>query len=120
MQGVPGSARGYPGRKMRRTLFERIWNVFADPDKVFATPFGRGVLGEDLAGVLAQERAHVTRVPQLAGDPQIFAAAHQRVGLAALGRRRNAVGVKVGLFTAGDGDEASTVSGVKRGRKAKQ
>jgi hypothetical protein len=64
------------------------------------------VLDKQLADMRLHEAADEARVPELRGDSEVFAAAHQRVGFAALGRGRDAVGVEVLLLTAGEGDEA--------------
>lgn len=55
---------------------------------------------------LARKLADKARIPELRRNAQIFTAAHQGVGLAALGGGGDAVGVKVLLFAAGYGDEA--------------
>ena len=45
-------------------------------------------------------------IPELRGNSQVFAAAHERVGLTAFGGGGDAVGVEVLLFATGEGDEA--------------
>lgn len=67
------------------------------------------VLDDDLTRVGRQEFTDEARVPEFRGDAQIFAAAHKGVGLAAFGRGRDAFGVKVLLFTTGDGDESEKI-----------
>ena len=60
------------------------------------------MLDPDRLGVRSHELAYETRVPQFRSDAQVFTAAHQGVGLAALGCSRDAIVVEIGLFTTGD------------------
>lgn len=53
-----------------------------------------------------QEFADKSGVPEFGCHTQVLAAAHQGIGLAALGSGGNAVGVKVGLFATSDRDES--------------
>lgn len=69
--------------------------------------FGRDVLRKDLDAVLGLELADEARVPQLACDAEVFAAAHERVALARLGCGRDTRRVKVLLLPTGDGDESA-------------
>lgn len=71
----------------------------------------RRVLHHHLPPHLAHELLDEARVPEFRGDAQVLAAAHQGVGFAAFGRGRDAVRVEVGLFAAGDGDEAGVGCG---------
>lgn len=64
------------------------------------------MLHHHLAHVGLHESTNEPGIPELGGDSQVFAAAHERVRLAALGRGGDAVGVEVLLFAAGEGDEA--------------
>lgn len=73
---------------------------------MLSPPLGSYVLHHHLANVGLHEAADEPGVPELGGDSQIFAAAHERIGLAAFGRGGNAVWVKVLLLAAGEGDEA--------------
>jgi hypothetical protein len=73
---------------------------------VLSPPLSCNVLHHHLAHVSLHEATDESGIPELRGDSQIFAAAHERVGLAALGRGGNAVGIEVLLFAAGEGDEA--------------
>jgi hypothetical protein len=68
------------------------------------------MLDPHLPRPLAQELAYKPRIPQLARNAQVLAAPHQRVGLAALGGRRDAVGVEVLLLAAGYGYETIETS----------
>lgn len=63
------------------------------------------MLHKHLARVLRLELPDPAWVPQLARNAQILAAAHQRVGATSLRCGGDAVGGKVVLFTAGDGNE---------------
>ena len=78
--------------------------VLAEPDLLLL--LGDDVLDPHLLGVRAHELADEARVPELRGDAQVLAAAHQGVGLAALGRGRDAVLVEVLLFATGLADES--------------
>jgi hypothetical protein len=73
---------------------------------VLSPPLSSDVLDEQLADMSLHEAANEARVPELRRDSEIFAAAHQGVGLAPFGRGRDAVGVEVLLLAAGEGDEA--------------
>lgn len=64
------------------------------------------VFDHHLLGHFLEEAANEARVPQFTGDAQVFAAAHQSIGLAALGSGGDAIGVKVLLFAACNGDES--------------
>lgn len=48
-------------------------------------------------------------IPELGGDAEVFAAAHEGVGFAAFGGGGDAVWVEVLLFAAGYGDESVTL-----------
>lgn len=61
--------------------------------------------GLDTLGLL--ESANKGRVPELAGDTQIFAAPHQRVTLARLGGSRESARIKVLLLATSDRHESS-------------
>lgn len=73
---------------------------------MLSPPFGCDVLHHHLAHVSLHEATDESGIPELGGNSQVFAAAHERVGLAALGRGGDTVGVEVLLFTTGEGDEA--------------
>jgi len=64
------------------------------------------MLHPNLLTLVRHELADEAGIPQLRRDAQILAAAHQRVGLAALGGGGDALGVEVLLFAAGDGDKS--------------
>jgi hypothetical protein len=55
---------------------------------------------------LARKFAYKPWIPEFAGDTQVFAAAHERVGFAAFGCGWDPVGVEVLLLTAGYGYKA--------------
>jgi hypothetical protein len=95
-------------RSSRRVayLLVRIPHLIVLAHKVLPPPLGGDVLDKQLADMSLHEAADEARVPELRGDSEVFAAAHQGVGFAALGRGRDAVGVEVLLFAAGEGDEA--------------
>lgn len=65
------------------------------------------VLDPHLVAVLLLEGAEEPGVPELRGDPEVLAAAHQRVGLAALAGGRDRVRSKVLAFATGLGDESA-------------
>ena len=87
-------------------LLERIPNriILADPN--FLLLLRHLVLHPRLPRVLLDEFPDEAWVPELAGHAEVFAAAHQRVGFAALGGGGDAFGGEVVLFAAGDGDES--------------
>jgi hypothetical protein len=60
-----------------------------------------------LLGQFACKLANKTRIPEFTRNTQVFAAPHQRIGFATLGRRGDAVGIKVLLLTTGYGNEAT-------------
>ena len=63
------------------------------------------MLRKHLDAVLRLELADEARVPELARDAEVLAAAHERVALARLSRGGDAVGLKVLLLSAGNTDE---------------
>ena len=97
-----------PLRRSRRVahLLVRVPDLIVLAHEVLSPPLSSDVLDEQLADMSLHEAANEARVPELRRDSEIFAAAHQGVGLAAFGRGRDAVGVEVLLFAAGEGDEA--------------
>ena len=64
------------------------------------------MLHPNLLRVLRYEFADKSRVPQFAGDAEVFAAAHQSVGFAAFGRGGDAFGGEVVHLAARDGYES--------------
>lgn len=64
------------------------------------------MLDPDLVTVLLFELADEPRVPELRGDAEVFAAAHEGVGLAALAGGGDVVFAEVLAFSAGLGDES--------------
>jgi hypothetical protein len=74
---------------------------------MLSPPLSRNMLHHQLAHVSLHEAANEPGIPELRSNSQVFAAAHQRVGLAALGRGGDAVRVEVLLFAAGEGDETA-------------
>ena len=90
----------------RSNILERILQLVVLAHVVLSPPLGCDVLHHHLAHVGLHEATDEPRIPELGGDSQVFAAAHEGVGLAALGRGGDAVGVEVLLFAAGEGDEA--------------
>lgn len=97
-----------PLRRSRRVahLLVRIPHLIVLAHEVLPPPLSGDVLDEQFADMSLHEAANEARVPELRRDSEIFAAAHQGVGLAAFGRGRDAVGVEVLLLAAGEGDEA--------------
>jgi hypothetical protein len=95
-------------RSSRRVthLLVRIPHLIVLAHKVLPSPLSGDVLDEKLADMSLHEAADEARVPELRGDSEVFAAAHQGVGFAAFGGGRDAVGVEVLLLAAGEGDEA--------------
>ena len=69
--------------------------------------FGPRVFYEDLYAMLRLELPDEAGVPELARDAEVFAAAHERVALARLGRGRDPVRVEVLLLAARGGDESA-------------
>ena len=61
----------------------------------------------DFDRVRGLELADEARVPELARDAEVLAAAHERVALARLGRGRDPVRVEVLLLAARGGDESA-------------
>jgi hypothetical protein len=64
------------------------------------------VLNPHLLCHLVRKFANEPRIPELRCYTQVLAAAHQGVGFAAFGRRRDAIRVEVLLLAAGYGNEA--------------
>jgi hypothetical protein len=83
----------------------RIRHILVLPNPNLALPLIHHVLHKHFFGMRRLELADPARIPQLARNAQVLAAAHQRVRLAALGRRRDAVRVEVVLLAAGDRDQ---------------
>ena len=81
-------------------LLERISDLVVLPHMMLPPLLRRHVLDQHLLPVLPHEPLDISRVPQLARDAQVLAAAHERVGFAAFRRRRDAIGVEVLLFAA--------------------
>ena len=90
----------------RCNVLEWIFQLVVLAHVVLSPPLGCDVLHHHLAHVGLHESANEPGIPELGGDSQIFAAAHERIRLAALGRGGDAVGVEVLLFATGEGDEA--------------
>ena len=63
----------------------------------------RRMLHHHLLPPLRHEPLNKPRIPEFGGNPEVFAAAHESVGFAAFGCGRDAFGVEVLLFAAGDG-----------------
>lgn len=63
------------------------------------------MLNEDLTHMLRLVLADPPRVPELARDAEILAAAHQGIGSTALCRGGNTIGREIVLFAASNGDE---------------
>lgn len=93
-------------------LLPRVNHLVILPDPDLGLLLGDNMLDKHLARVLGLELADPPRIPQLAGNAQVLAAPHQRVGLAPFRRCRDAVGAEIVLFAAGDGDEAVVASSV--------
>ena len=66
------------------------------------------MLHPNLLGVLLLELADISRVPELRGDAQVLAAAHERVRLAALAGGGDRLLGEVGALAAGLGYESKT------------
>ena len=64
------------------------------------------MLNPNLLPVLRYEFPDESRVPQFAGDAEVLAAAHQRVGFTAFGRGGNGLGGEVVHLPARDGHES--------------
>ena len=94
------------GSSWRSNILERVLQLVVLAHVVLSPPLGCDVLHHHLAHVSLHEATDESGIPELGGNSQIFAAAHERVGLAALGRGGDAVGVEVLLFAAGERDEA--------------
>lgn len=61
---------------------------------------GDDVLDNHLLGHLLHVFPDEAGIPEFRGDAEVLAAAHKGVGLAALGRGRDTIGVEVLLFAA--------------------
>jgi len=85
-------------------LLERVLDHIVLPNHNLALLLCHVVLHPHLPRPLVRELAYEPRIPEFTRNTQILAAAHQGVGLAALGRGGDAVGVKVLLLATGDGD----------------
>lgn len=95
------------GSSSRRShVLEGVFQLVVLAHVVLPPPLSSDVLHHHLAHVSLHEATDEPGIPELGGNSQIFAAAHERVGLAALGRGGDAIGVEVLLFAAGEGDEA--------------
>lgn len=57
---------------------------------------------ESFTSMLGLELPDESWVPQLTGNPQVFAAPHHCVGFATFGRSRDAIFIEVVLFSASD------------------
>ena len=66
---------------------------------------GGEMLCKHLYAMLGFEFTNESRVPQLAGDAQVFATPHQRIAFARLGSRGNARRIEVLLFSSRDRDQ---------------
>jgi hypothetical protein len=97
-----------PLRRRRRVahLLVGVPDLVVLAHEVLPPPLSGDVLDKQLADMSLHEATNEARVPELRGDSEVFAAAHQGVGFAAFGRGRDAVGVEVLLLAAGEGDEA--------------
>jgi|SRR2546423_2544865 len=95
-------------------LFERIWYNIALSYPNFRLLFAHDMLDENLARILRFELPNEAWVPELTGDPEVFAASHHRVGFTAFRSRRNSVWREVVLLAASDryqpGQNESVVS----------
>ena len=83
-------------------LLERVPHSVILPQHHLPLLLRRDMLHPDLLCHLIRELPDEARVPEVGGDAKVFAGAHQGVGLAAFGGGRDAVGVEVLLFAAGD------------------
>lgn len=90
----------------RSNVLEGVFQLVVLAHVVLSPPFSSDVLHHHLAYVSLHEATDEPGIPELGGDSQVFAAAHERVGLAALSRGGDAVGIEVLLFATGEGDEA--------------
>ena len=81
-------------------LLERVLDRIILPDNNLPLLLSRNMLNPHLLREFSIELANETRIPQFAGDAQVLAAAHQGIGLAPLGRSRDAIRVEVLLFSA--------------------
>lgn len=90
----------------RSNVLERVFQLVVLAHVVLSPPLGSDVLHHHLAHVSFHEAANESGIPELGGDSQVFAAAHERVGLAAFGCGGDAVGIEILLFATGEGDEA--------------
>lgn len=91
-------------------LLERVLDLIVLPNHNLPLLLRALVLDPHLPRQFGRELADEPRIPELARNAQIFAAAHECVRLAALSGGWDAVGIKVLLFAAGDGDETRIYS----------
>ena len=81
-------------------LLERVLDRIILPDDNLPLLLSRNMLDPHLLCEFTVELADKPRIPQFARDAQVFAAAHQGVRLAPLGRSRDAIRVEILLFSA--------------------
>jgi len=93
-----------------RDILVRVFQHVVLTHVMLSPLFSRNMFDHHLTHVSLHEPANESRIPKLRSDSQIFAAAHERVRFAALGRGGNAVGIEVLLFAAGEGDESVEVT----------
>lgn len=67
------------------------------------------MLDKYLSCVILEEFSDEKWIPQLAGHPQVFAATHHRVRLAAFGGSGDGFGAEVGLLATGNGNQSDNV-----------
>jgi hypothetical protein len=88
--------------RWRSNILVRVLQLVVFAHEMLSPPLGRDVFHHQLTHVSLHEAANEPGIPEFRSNPQIFATAHQRVGLAALSRGGDAVRVKVLLFSAGE------------------
>ena len=75
-------------------------NINILPHTNLLLPLARDMLHPHLLAMLRLKFTYEDRIPQLARYTQVLAAPHQGVGLAALRRCWDTLGIEVGLFAA--------------------
>lgn len=89
----------------RRHLLERIPHLVIPAHPMLPPLLRHRMLHHALLALTLHKPLNKPGIPQLRSNAEVFAAAHQSVGFAALSRGGNAVGIEVLLFAAGYADK---------------
>ena len=102
---IPNYKR-HPKFYLRLNLFKWVFRGIILPKYHLPPLLGTSMLHPHLLRLLEQKLPCKPRVPKFRRNTEILAAAHQGVGLAALGSRRDSVRVEVLLFAASYRDQS--------------